>query len=104
MNIEIPPETRERLMTAVVSVAEPSLVVEIAPDVEIEFVKIEGWRFQFVPEKGSFAGQPITRTFVVPEGTLGGAKRTCRNRYGESTYILAGRALHNDSKFGELDE
>lgn len=106
MTAEMTPETRNRLLSAVIK--NPSETeappLAFAPDTEFEFVKIEGWRFQFVPAKGPFAGQPITRTFVVPSGTLGAAKRTCRNRYGEAAYILAGRALHLDSKFGDWDD
>lgn len=65
---------------------------------------IQGWRLQFIPSDGPFAGEPISRVFIVPAGRLGEAKRVCRIRYGSATHILAGAALHNDEKFGDWDE
>lgn len=63
----------------------------------------KGWRFQFIPSKGPFAGQPITRVFVGPTDRER-AIAVLRNRYGAEAHVLAGRSLDGTSEFGDWDE
>lgn len=77
--------------------------VELDLSDPVEMIEVNGWRLQFIPSEGDFAGQPITRVFISKAGRLGEAKRICKARYGADTHILAGAALHYDSKFGVWD-
>lgn len=77
--------------------------VELDANSYIEIPQILGWRLQFIPSAGDFAGQVISRVFVVPGGTLGAAKKVCHIRYGEHAHILAGFSLSEDSHFGVWD-
>lgn len=78
--------------------------VELDLSDPVEMIEVNGWRLQFIPSEGDFAGQVISRVFVSKVGRLGEAKRICKARYGADTHILAGAALHYDSKFGVWDE
>jgi hypothetical protein len=63
----------------------------------------KGWRFQFIPSKGTFAGQPITRVFVGPIDRER-AISTLQHRYGQESHVLAGRRLDGKEEFGDWDE
>lgn len=63
----------------------------------------KGWRFQFIPSKGPFAGQAITRVFVGPTGRKR-AISVLQHRYGQEARVLAGRSLDGTSEFGDWDE
>lgn len=82
----------------------PARVVELDLSEPVEMTEVKGWRFQFIPTAGQFAGQLISRVFVTHDGAQGTAKRVCRARYGDALHILAGAALHTDAKFGDWDE
>lgn len=107
---KVPPELGARIETAfqeaarIVTRGVLPRQVELDLSQPVEMIEIRGWRFQFIPSIGSFAGQPITRVFVTITGNRSGAERACRNRYGLAAHILAGAALHSDERFGEFDE
>jgi hypothetical protein len=63
----------------------------------------KGWRFQFIPSQGPFAGQFITRVFVGPTDQER-AKSVLHHRYGAESQILAGRSLDGTAEFGVWDE
>jgi hypothetical protein len=63
----------------------------------------KGWRLQFIPSKGPFAGQPITRVFVGPTDQER-AIVVMQHRYGQESHVLAGKSLDGTSEFGEWDE
>jgi hypothetical protein len=63
----------------------------------------KGWRFQFIPSKGPFAGQPLTRVFVGPTDRER-AIAVLRNRYGAEAHVLAGQRLDGNEEFGVWDE
>ena len=81
-----------------------SRIVELDLSEPVVMVQINGWRLQFIPSEGPFAGKPISRVFVTIDGGLGRIKEICLIRYGRSTHILAGAALHTDAKFGDWDD
>jgi len=76
--------------------------IEVCED-DFEVVVGQGWRLQFIPSTGPFAGQPITRVFLITGGSRTKAVATCLLRYGVHTHILAGVALHSDERFGKWD-
>lgn len=83
---------------------QPARQLELDLSVPVELIEVKGWRLQFVPSSGNFAGLRISRVFVTLSGELGQAKAVCRNRYGSGTIIHAGAALHFDSRFGDWHE
>lgn len=63
----------------------------------------KGWRLQFIPSHGPFAGQPITRVFVGPTDQ-DRAIVVMQHRYGAESHVLAGKSLDGTAGFGVWDE